>query len=128
MNKEVTPCKGRSRNTSSYFCPYRASLFLSLITQGVALGYGIHWAFSPFKFNPRLELLTRQPVNLLTRLLNILRTAQHAFYYTAHGINAYTGQYDGGAARHIGIIRQQQSAHAACIGKNGRQPHHALIG
>ena len=36
--------------------PYRASIFLLLITQGAALGYGIHWAFSPFKLNPKLEL------------------------------------------------------------------------
>ena len=47
----------RSRNTSSYFCPYRASRFRLLITQGAALGYGIHWAFSPFKLNPKLDLV-----------------------------------------------------------------------
>ena len=54
LSKVVTPCKGRSRNTSSYFCPYKASLFLLLITQGAALGYGIHWAFSPPLLNPKL--------------------------------------------------------------------------
>ena len=37
--------------------PYRASRFRLLLTQGAALGYGIHWAFSPFKLNPELKLL-----------------------------------------------------------------------
>ena len=57
MSKVVTPCKGRSRKTSSYFCPYRALPFLLLITQGVALGYGLHWAFSPHLLNPKLEYI-----------------------------------------------------------------------
>ena len=35
-------------------------------TQGaasLALGYVLHWAFSPPLLNPRVEILTRQPVN-----------------------------------------------------------------
>ena len=68
VNFEHPTCKGRSKNTSSYFCPYRASLFLLLITQGAALGYGIHWAFSPFKLNPKLEVI----IDAINQLLPIV--------------------------------------------------------
>ena len=48
-------------NTSSMsysFCPYRARLLQHAGTQGVAslaLGYVLHWAFSPPLLNPKLE-------------------------------------------------------------------------
>ena len=68
VNFEHPTCKGRSKNTSSYFCPYRTSLFLLLITQGAALGYGIHWAFSPFKLNPKLEVI----IDAINQLLPVV--------------------------------------------------------
>ena len=36
--------------------PLQGATPLPYSTQGVALGYGFHWAFSPFLINPKLEL------------------------------------------------------------------------
>ena len=43
------------------FCSFRASSHIAMYTQGVAslaLGYVLHWAFSPPLLNPKLESLT----------------------------------------------------------------------
>ena len=56
------PCKGKSFISISNiecFCPFRASMLWQSVTQGVAslaLGYVLHWAFSPPLLNPKLEL------------------------------------------------------------------------
>ena len=45
------------------FCPYRARRLYYAEPQGVAslaLGYVLHWAFSPSLLNPELELLYNQ--------------------------------------------------------------------
>ena len=50
--KEVTnntPCKGSSKHPFRFYsCPYRAHGVIWPFTQGDALGYGGHWAFSPY--------------------------------------------------------------------------------
>ena len=45
VDNVVTPCKGKSTNTLSLLLPLQGVSFLLNSTQGVALGYGIHWAF-----------------------------------------------------------------------------------
>ena len=40
--------------------PFQGATAPTRDTQGaasLALGYGLHWAFSPFKLNPKLEIL-----------------------------------------------------------------------
>ena len=40
------------------FCSFRASSHIAMYTQGVAslaLGYVLHWAFSPYLLNPNLS-------------------------------------------------------------------------
>ena len=47
VSSVVTPCKGKSTNTLSLLLPLQGVSFLINSTQGVALGYERHWAFSP---------------------------------------------------------------------------------
>ena len=44
------------------FCSFRASSHIAMHTQGVAslaLGYGLHWAFSPPLLNQKLKVIYR---------------------------------------------------------------------
>ena len=54
------PCKGKSIifgwvNTKTFALSGRKAN--ELLTQGVALGYVEHWAFSPSLLNPKLEIV-----------------------------------------------------------------------
>ena len=64
----IRPVRAEVRTFYLYFCPFRAELHCLQDTQGVALGYEQHWAFSPFILNPKLKyilvnLSTCQPIN-----------------------------------------------------------------
>ena len=61
--------KGRSKALSSYFCPYRALRFFLRATQGVALGYGLLWAFSPHLLNSKVKPVSETPA--LTRVIEV---------------------------------------------------------
>ena len=50
--------------------PFQGATAPTRGTQGVAslaLGYVLHWAFSPSLLNPKIQLLTCYPVNPLPR-------------------------------------------------------------
>lgn len=44
--------------------PLQGANAMAIITQGVAMGYEIHWAFSPLKLKAKLELLNKGGLNL----------------------------------------------------------------
>ena len=52
----IRPVRAEVRTIYFYFCPYRAKQYCLRDTQGDALGYKYHWAFSPSTLNPKLKL------------------------------------------------------------------------
>ena len=71
-------------------------------TQGVAslaLGYVLHWAFSPSLLNPNLNknlhtcLLTRQPVNPLTRQPFKMRFMSFSLLRASRGVRLFTSKW-----------------------------------
>ena len=72
-----------------YFCPYRAKLHCLQDTQGVALGYEKHWAFSPLMLNPKLQLnnitcFAKSVIKVITSVNNLPALTENNRIFVAY--------------------------------------------